>query len=173
MVRVNEGNKLKTRTYADLLESTHDKALLEYYSVGQLAVIDAKSRAVTKIGAPGMIRALSASPDGTMFRVTYQEKPFSYVLPVSSFGSRDVIIDGTGKVMRELSKRPLREREVDRQHRCASAGAAGRHRAGSGRRRCGRRGGHREAVVAWHPFKPGMTYLQQVPAPAARRARRR
>src|SRR5690606_30949831 len=45
MVRVNEGNKLKTRTYADLLESNHDKALVEYYSIGQLALIDVKSRA--------------------------------------------------------------------------------------------------------------------------------
>ncbi|HQW67134.1 MAG TPA: prolyl oligopeptidase family serine peptidase [Gemmatimonadales bacterium] len=165
MVRVNEGNKLKTRTYADLLESTHDKALLEYYSIGQLAVIDAKSRAVTKVGAPGMIRALSASPDGTMFRVTYQEKPFSYVLPVSSFGSREVIIDATGKEIRELSKRPLREGESTDSIAARppappvgttpAAGAANAAAAADTAKRS----------LTWHPFKPGMTYLQQVPAP--------
>jgi dipeptidyl aminopeptidase/acylaminoacyl peptidase len=165
MVRVNEGNKLKTRTYADLLESNHDKALLEYYSVGQLAVIDAKSRAVTKVGAPGMIRTLSASPDGTLFRVTYQEKPFSYVLPVSSFGSREVIIDATGKEIRELSKRPLREGEsTDSIAARPPAPPVGTTPA-AGAQNAAAAADTAKRSLTWHPFKPGMTYLQQVPAP--------
>ena len=159
MVRVNEGAKLKTRTYPDLLETTHDKALVEYYSTGQLAVIDVKSRVATKIGAPGMVRSLDASPDAKYFRITYQEKPFSYVLPVSSFGSREVILDATGKVIRELSKRPLRENELgdSTANRPPTApGAAGAAAAADTAKR----------NLAWHPYKPGMLYVQQLPAPA-------
>ena len=109
VVRVNEGNKLKTRTYPDLIQSPFEKALLEYHSIGQLAVIDVKSRAVHTVGEPGLIRALSPSPDGRFFRTTFVAKPFSYYLPVSSFGTTDVITDGEGKVIREIAKRPTRE----------------------------------------------------------------
>jgi dipeptidyl aminopeptidase/acylaminoacyl peptidase len=166
MVRVNEGNKLKTRTYADLLESNHDKALVEYYSVGQLAVIDVKSRAVTKVGAPGMIRSLDASPDGAYFRVTYQEKPFSYVLPVSSFGTREVILDAMGKEVRELSKRPIREGEsTDSIAARPPAPPPGATPAQGAANAAAAAADTAKRSIAWHPFKSGMTYLQQVPAP--------
>jgi dipeptidyl aminopeptidase/acylaminoacyl peptidase len=159
MVRVNENNKLKTRTYASLLETPYDKDLLEYHMTGQLAVIDLKSRAVRKVGAPGMIRALSAAPDNQFFRVTYVEKPFSYLLPTSSFGSTEVIIDGTGKVIRELSKRPMREGEAvddpDNQPRPQTPQAR-TAAADTGKRN-----------LTWHPFQPGMIYAQIAPAPPA------
>ena len=48
MVRLNENNKLKTRTYPDLLASPFEKALLAYHTTGQLAVVTVKTRAVTK-----------------------------------------------------------------------------------------------------------------------------
>ncbi len=151
MVRINEGAKLKVRTFADLLQTSHEKSLLEYYSIGQLVLIDVKSRAVTRIGAPGMIRSLDAAPDGRLFRVTYQDKPFSYALPVSSFGSTEVILDAAGKVIRELTKRPLRENDlIDsttiRPTAPPTSDTAKRN-------------------LAWHPYKEGLTYLQQVPAP--------
>ena len=154
MIRVNEGAKLKTRTYADLLENSYDKTLVEYYSVGQLAVIDVKSRVATKIGAPGMIRTLDASPDAKFFRISYQEKPFSYVLPVSSFGSREVILDGTGKLVRELSNRPLRENQLGDSTANRPAGPPAAGAADTAKRN-----------LAWHPFKPGMLYVQQLRAP--------
>ena len=157
MVRVNENNKLKTRTYASLLQTQHDKDLLEYHMTGQLAVIDLKSRNVRKVGAPGMIRALSAAPDNQYFRVTYVEKPFSYVLPTSSFGSTEVIIDGTGNIVRELSKRPLREGEAvdDPDDQPRPTPQARNLAADTGKR-----------SLTWHPFQPGMLYMQIAPAPA-------
>ena len=39
VVRVNENRLLHTSVFPSLLESLHDKALVEYYSTGQLAVI--------------------------------------------------------------------------------------------------------------------------------------
>lgn len=158
MVRTNENNKIKTRTYADLVMSPFEKDLLEYLITGQLAVVDTKSRAVRKVGAPGIIRALKPSPDGQYFRVTYVDKPFSYILPVSSFGTSDVIIDGTGKRVTELSKRPLREGEepadpADPRPAAPAGGGLGRQAADTGRRN-----------IDWHPYATGLLYAQIAPA---------
>ena len=161
MVRLNENNKLKTRTYPDLLATPYEKTLLEYHTTGQLAVINVKTRAIKPIGAPGLIRSIDPSPDGQYFRVTYVQKPFSYLLPVSSFGTRDVIIDDMGAVLRELGKRELREGEepldpTDPQPRAAAAGGAGRAApVDTGKRN-----------VAWHPFAGGLLYAQLAPASA-------
>lgn len=163
MVRLNENNKLKTRTYPDLLASPFEKALLAYHTTGQLAVVTVKTRAVKQVGAPGLIRSIAPSPDGQYFRVTYVEQPFSYLLPVASYGTRDVVIDGAGTVLRELVKRPLREGEepadpTDPAPRAAAptgVGAAGRAApVDTGKRN-----------IAWHPFAGGLLYAQLAPAP--------
>ena len=56
--------------YPSLLEDPHDKELLKYYTTGQLALIDVKTKTVKKIGAAGDDPAVDASPDGQYFRVT-------------------------------------------------------------------------------------------------------
>lgn len=158
MVRTNENNKLKTRTYPDLVMSPYEKSLLEYHMTGQLAVIDLKTRAIEKVGAPGMLRAIDAAPDGQFFRATYLDKPFSYFLPVSAFGTTEVIIDGTGKVLREVAKRPMREGEepVDPSDPRPAQPAGGRGAgaaADTGKRN-----------LTWHPYASGLLYAQIAPA---------
>jgi dipeptidyl aminopeptidase/acylaminoacyl peptidase len=160
MVRVNEGNKLKTRTYPDLVMTPHEKELVAYHANGQLAMIDVKTRAVKKIGAPGFVRSIDASPDGQYFRVTYMEKPFSYIQPVSSYGTREVLIDGTGKVLTELAKRPLRESDEPVAPNAAAPGAGGGR--GAAATDTGKR------VFTWHPSASGLLYAQLAPAPAGR-----
>ncbi|HEY4321617.1 MAG TPA: prolyl oligopeptidase family serine peptidase [Gemmatimonadales bacterium] len=164
-VRVNEDRKLHTEFFPSLLESPHEKALLEYYTVGQLARIDVKTKAITKIGAPGMIQRLDAAPTGKYFRVTYLDKPFSYILPVSSFGNTQVIVDESGHVLNRLAHRPLREE----QDTARDSTAAGRGGIGGGRggalavNDTGRRN------LAWHPTEPAMIYEQMAPfAPGQR-----
>jgi dipeptidyl aminopeptidase/acylaminoacyl peptidase len=169
MVRTNENNKLKTRTYADLVMTPYEKTLLEYHTTGQLAVIDVKSRAIRKVGVPGLLRSIDPSPDGQYFRATYVEKPFSYVLPVSAYGTTDVIIDGTGKVLRELAKRPLREGEepvdpADPRPATPAGGAGGPGGAARAAVDTGKRN------VAWHPYAGGLLYAQIAPAAGATRA---
>lgn len=161
-IRINDDNRLKTRTYASLLETDHDKALLEYYTTGQLALIDVKSRAVRKIGAPAMIRSLDASPDGRLFRITSLDKPFSWVLPWTSFGTTETLMDQTGKVLRQMANRPLRESDPDTT-RTPTAGAGGRGAAASAPADTGRRS------LGWDPFQTAMLYLQVVPAEKSRR----
>ena len=151
-VRVNENNQLKTRNYAALLTTPYDKKLFEFYNLGQLVVIDVKTRVVTKVGEPGLITRLDPSPDGKFFRVTYLDQPFSYVLPVANFGNHEVIIDGTGKVLRTMGKRELSEGQatdsVDPND--PNGGAAG-----GGRGRGGAVTEWTKRDLAWHPFESG------------------
>jgi dipeptidyl aminopeptidase/acylaminoacyl peptidase len=155
-IRVTQGTKAQTRTYASLLETPHDKALLEYYTTGQLAVIDVKTGAVRKIGKPAMIQSVDASPDGQYFRVTQMQHPFSYIVPVQSFGNREELWDPTGKVVLEIAKRELREGAGPgaTDDDPAPAAQAARAAADTAKR-----------SIAWNPVGAGMIYLQQEAAP--------
>jgi dipeptidyl aminopeptidase/acylaminoacyl peptidase len=104
-----DGKVAKERIHPSLMSTPFEKAQLEYYMTGQLAVIDVKSKAVKNIGAPAMIRSVSASPDAQYFRVTLLDKPFSYIVPTSSFGTTEQVWDATGKSILLIAKRPLRE----------------------------------------------------------------
>ena len=109
-VRMVGDAKNKTRTYRDyaLLHDPHEQAQLEYYTTGQLALIDAKTGAVKKIGTPAMFTAVDPAPDGAYFRVTTMQKPFSYLVEYQNFGTNEEIWDLNGKAVAELAKRPLR-----------------------------------------------------------------
>jgi dipeptidyl aminopeptidase/acylaminoacyl peptidase len=103
------GARNRTRTYADLLEWPFEKDRVEYYTTGQLATIDVRTRAVKKIGAPAMIQSVDPSPTGSFFRVVVMQKPFSYIVPVSAFGTITQLWDVTGTPVAEVSRRLLRE----------------------------------------------------------------
>jgi dipeptidyl aminopeptidase/acylaminoacyl peptidase len=139
------GTRARTRTYADLLEWPHERDLLEYYTTGQLVAIDVRTRAVRKIGAPAMIQRVSAAPTGGWLRVALMQKPFSHIVPVSSFGSVDQIWDATGKSVVELSRRALREGDQGGDDDDADARAA----ADTSRRN-----------IEWMPNGDGITFLQ-------------
>ena len=101
--------KSPQRNFASLLDEPFDQTLMEYYTTGQLAVIDLKTRAVRRIGSPAMFLNVDPSPDGKYFRVTTMRKPFSYVVQYQNFAQTDEIWDGSGGVLAEVNKRPLRE----------------------------------------------------------------
>ena len=103
-----DGVKDAERNFASLLNEPYEMELLEYYTTGQLALIDVKTKAVKKIGAPQMIQSVDASPDGQYFRVSTMQKPFSYVVQYTSFGSNEELWDATGKVVSTINKRALR-----------------------------------------------------------------
>jgi dipeptidyl aminopeptidase/acylaminoacyl peptidase len=155
-VRLTEGRTIPQRMHWSLLEDPHDQAILKYYTTGQLAQIDVRSKAVRKIGAPAMIRSVDASPDGAYFRVTVMVEPFSYRVPASSFGSIDQLWDATGKIVADLGRTPLREGEVDDDDAPAGFGRGATQSASD----TGKRN------LQWNPVGPGLVYLQSVFAPA-------
>ena len=146
LVKTTEPTKNVTRTYRTLMTTGADQALLEYLVTGQLAVVNVGNGKSKPIGKPGMIQSVDPSPDAAHFRVTTMQKPFSYIVPVSSFGSVEELWDAAGTVVAELDKRPLRTGDPDAPPPAANADA--------------------RRALAWRPDGKGLGYLQQVPAPA-------
>jgi dipeptidyl aminopeptidase/acylaminoacyl peptidase len=178
MVRINEANKLRTRTLPDVLESPFEKKLLEYHTTGQLVIIDARSRAVKKVGEPGMIRSINPSPDGMFFRITYLDQPFSYFQQINSWGTHEVLIDANGKVVKELARRVMRDGTQDdpdpdptdprdpadptdpnRDPQPNAARAGGPGRAGAATPNANAPDVSRRSLT-WHPYESGQIFLQ-------------
>ena len=151
-VRMTEGKTIPQRIHFSLLEDPHDQAILKYYTTGQLAQVDVKSKAVRKVGAPAMIRSVDASPDGAHFRVTVMTEPFSYRVPASSFGSVDQLWDGAGKIVADLGRTPLREGETGDDDAPGGFGRGATQSASD----TGKRN------IQWNPVGPGLVYLQSV-----------
>ncbi|MDE3128375.1 MAG: S9 family peptidase, partial [Gemmatimonadota bacterium] len=147
-----DGVKSPQRNFASLLDEPFDKELMQYYVTGQLALINVKTHAVARIGAPAMLTSVDASPDGRYFRVTMMQRPFSYVVQYSSFGTKEELWDAAGKTVAELWDRPLREGPDSTQ---AGAGFGGRG---------GANGPPGKKFLAWMPSGPGMYYVEPVPS---------
>jgi dipeptidyl aminopeptidase/acylaminoacyl peptidase len=147
-----DGVKSPQRNFASLLEEPFDQDLMQYYVTGQLALMNVKTHAVTRIGAPAMFTSVDASPDGKYFRVTTMQRPFSYVVQYPSFGTKEQLWDASGKTVAELWDRPLREGPDSTQ---AGAGFGGRG---------GANGPPGKKFLAWMPTGSGMYYVEPVPS---------
>jgi dipeptidyl aminopeptidase/acylaminoacyl peptidase len=139
------------RTYASLMKTPYDEQLLEWHVTGQLAFINVQSRRVQKVGEPTMIWAFDAAPDGKYVEVTELLKPFSYIVPVSSFGKKEVIWDRSGQVLATVQDTPMNTGLGDRR---PTAPGVGGNDNDTGKRQ-----------VAWRDDNRGLTFLEQEPAP--------
>ncbi len=143
-VRLTTPDKNRLRTYPSLLQDQHEKDLLEYYTTGQLAIVDVQSRATRNIGAPAMIRNVDVSPDGRLARVATMRKPFSYIVPVSQFGGAEEIWSlEDGRVLATLSEQGVRD--------------------GSPADTASDPTNPEKRSVAWRPDGQGLSFLQQEP----------
>jgi len=151
LVRLTDEKKEKTRNFASLLRDPFEKELMEYYVTGQLATINVSNGAVKKIGAPEMISAVEASPDGKYFHLTLMQKPFSYIVQYNSFGTSEQIWDTDGKTLAVVAIRPLREVASPDDDFFGPVGA-----------------GANDSLprnIAWMPNGQGIYYLQYDPPP--------
>jgi dipeptidyl aminopeptidase/acylaminoacyl peptidase len=139
------------RTYASLMKTPYDEALLEWHVTGQLALIDVANRRVEKVASPAMIWSFDFSPSGEYVRVTKLDKPFSYIVPVSSFGKTEEIWDRSGRKLLEFDKAEI------------STGLRGNVPDAPGVGGSGDDTGHRQ--VAWREDNQGLTFLEQEAAP--------
>ncbi len=153
-VRMTESRTIPQVIHPSLLEDPFEKAELRYYTTGQLVLIDVKTKTSKKIGAPGMIRAVDASADGQYFRVTEMTEPFSYLVPVTSFGSVQQLWDVNGKMIAQLNKQPLREGEAAGDG--DTPGGGGRGAALQPATDTGKRN------INWNPVGSGLVYYESV-----------
>jgi dipeptidyl aminopeptidase/acylaminoacyl peptidase len=144
-VRITTPEANRIRTYPDLLENPYEKALLEYYNTGQLAVVDVQTRRVQRVGEPAMISAIDVSPGGEVARVSTMRKPFSYIVPTRQSGNAQQIWDlSDGTVLTLLSEDEVNDGAPD-------------DTTNGGESEPEKRG------FAWRPDGQGLTFLQQEP----------
>jgi len=147
LVRVATPEKNPNRTYHELsvLQTPHDMKLVEHYMTGQLVAIDVANGKITKVGSPAIFRSLDPAPDGEYVRVTRIVKPFSYLVPVNNFGTREELWSVDGKVNVLLTEQRLRDgTPADTSDRSSQ---------------------NEKRNLSWRPDGQGLSYLQQEAAP--------
>jgi dipeptidyl aminopeptidase/acylaminoacyl peptidase len=166
-----DADRNRLRTFPSLMKTPYDQDLLEWHATGQIGIVDMATGAITKFGKPAMITAVDMSPDAKYARVTRMTKPFSYIVPVSSFGSIEEVWDTTGAALAELSKRNLNlgvqatptdpPDPNNPQAPAPQAGGGGGRAGGAGAADNGKR------ELTWRADGQGFNYLQLEPAPPA------
>lgn len=103
------GGKVQAiRTYQDLLRNEHDARSFEHYLTVQMALIDLDG-AQQRVGKPDLYLGVWPSPDGRHLLSQRVERPFSYLVPFSSFPRRIDVLDASGKHEHEVAALPLVE----------------------------------------------------------------
>jgi dipeptidyl aminopeptidase/acylaminoacyl peptidase len=86
-IQETEGEKGQSSTYEkrDTLNNMHDEDLFDYYAASQLALVNAATGAITRVGKPANYESLQPAPDGHHILVTAIHKPYSYVTTYDRF----------------------------------------------------------------------------------------
>jgi len=71
-------------TFEDMLKTTDDENIFEYYATSQLQVVSLNGTART-LPAKGLIERASSSPDGRYALASIVHRPFSYTFPYERF----------------------------------------------------------------------------------------
>jgi dipeptidyl aminopeptidase/acylaminoacyl peptidase len=85
-------------TYEDLLSTSHDEDLFDYYATSQLAWLDAATGKVTPAGKPAIFMTVLPSPDDKHLLTVRLRRPYSYQLPATRFPEDIEIWNAKGDV---------------------------------------------------------------------------
>ena len=108
IIQETSGNAAPSRTYQDLLQNSHDEALLAYFMDSQLFKVDLEGNKMP-YGEAGWIKSFDVSPDGNYTMVELVKKPFSYLVPASRFPYDVEIWNAEGHKVKTLAEIPLDE----------------------------------------------------------------
>jgi dipeptidyl aminopeptidase/acylaminoacyl peptidase len=106
-VQENLGKVAPSRTYEDLIKSSYDEQLFEFYATAQL--VKNVNGVETKIGQPAIYGSITVSPDKKYLMVRVIKKPFSYLVPAFGFPSVVSVTDMNGKLVKQLADLPSSE----------------------------------------------------------------
>jgi dipeptidyl aminopeptidase/acylaminoacyl peptidase len=109
VLETTPGKFTKTATYEDLLKTAFDEVLFDYYATSQLALVDAATGDVRKIGSPGIFAEAAPSPDMNYLLVERIKRPYSYSVPYWSFARTLEIWDKDGQTVKVLADLPPEE----------------------------------------------------------------
>jgi dipeptidyl aminopeptidase/acylaminoacyl peptidase len=108
-VEENYGKAAPAPTYEDLLKTTYDDTLFDYYFTSQLAAINVATGAKTTIGKPGVLSTAAPAPAGQYVLVTRIKKPFSHTVPMNGFAQDVEIWTRSGEIVKRIADQPSRE----------------------------------------------------------------
>jgi dipeptidyl aminopeptidase/acylaminoacyl peptidase len=162
----------RLRTYPSLMSTPYEQQLLEWHATGQVGLIDVATGALTRFGTPGMITGVDMNPTGNYARVTRMKKPFSYDVPVSSFGAIEEVWDRTGKALAKITERELNlgvqaDTTPDPPDPTQPGTPPAPQAGGGGGRGGGAAADNGKRELSWRADGNGFTYLQLEPAPPA------
>ena len=101
------GNR-QLRTYPDLLKNEEDAKLFEHYATSQLALIDVSGKSRT-VGAADLFADVSLAPSGKLVLTSALRRPFSYLVPATSFAERIEVRDLDGRAVHVVADNSLQE----------------------------------------------------------------
>ncbi|MCV2350914.1 alpha/beta hydrolase family protein [Paucibacter sp. Y2R2-4] len=108
VVRESSGRASPERTYADLLNSPYDEALLEHYALSQLTRVHLQSLQSKKLGAPALFFSVASIGDEDTLLTERITRPFSYSLTWDDFPQVVEVRRADGSVLREIARLPLK-----------------------------------------------------------------
>ena len=108
VVRESSGRASPERTYADLLNSPHDEALLEHYALSQLTRVHLQTLQSKKLGAPALFFSVASIGDDDTLLTERITRPFSYSLTWDDFPQVVEVRRADGTVLREIARLPLK-----------------------------------------------------------------
>lgn len=107
IVQESLGKQGASRTYQDLIKSPYDEEMFTYLTTAQLMVNDFKSEQA--LGTPDIYSLVSVSPDNNYLLVSTVAKPYSYLVPYTSFPQRVYIMSMKGVIVKTIANNPSAE----------------------------------------------------------------
>jgi hypothetical protein len=108
IIQESDGKKAPAATFEDLLQSSHDEDLFDYYATSQLTLVDISGH-TTAVGKPAIFARIDPSPDGAHILVARIHRPYSYLLPLNEFPKEVEVWNQKGQMEFKLASLPLAE----------------------------------------------------------------
>lgn len=106
-IQEHRGGVAPVRTYQDLLASSYDEALFDYYATSQLAFVDATSGQRTPVSSPAVFVTAAPSPDGQHILVRRVKRPYSWLVPYQNFAASVEVWDRQGAAIKQIAQLPV------------------------------------------------------------------
>ena len=108
-VQENNGKAAPSPTFEDVLKTSFDDALFDYYFTSQVATFDSTTGRKTAIGHPAIFESVSPSPDSNFLIVTRVKRPFSHLMPMNAFSESVEVWSRRGEVVHLIADAPSHE----------------------------------------------------------------
>lgn len=107
IVQEHQGGKAAVRTLQDLLRNPHDAQVFEHAMTSDLVLVGLNGKQQKLLR--GLVADQSPSPDGRYVLVELLHRPFSYNVTADRFPLRTLVLDRSGKTVKQLADLPLAE----------------------------------------------------------------